>query len=403
MRLIKQHIERDGSGDITLCPEEPEDMWFAYNLIREGDILLASALRRVVSESATGSTNSKRVHMTLRIRVTSLDFDMQASQLHVAGQIVEETAHTRVGQFHTLDLELHRNFALQKKEGWDSVARALVKEACDPRNSAEVWAVVMQEGLANIAVLTSQRTVHRNKIEVAIPKKRGVGRQSDHDKAMERFFQTTLETLLRLIDLSDPKPILLASPGFVAQGFLKFTMEWASRSGNKALLAQKDQFIVAHAASGYMYALDEALKSPEVAVKLKDTKFARETKLMDEFKTLLRKDDGRAWYGPKEVEAAVEKGAVGRGGGVLLIIDTLFRAQDIAVRKRWVGLVDRVRDKEGGEVRILSGTHDSGKQLEALGGVAVILTFPIEDLDDDIADDNYDGRNGTIEQESNNL
>jgi protein pelota len=26
MRLIKQNVERDGSGSITLFPEEPEDM-----------------------------------------------------------------------------------------------------------------------------------------------------------------------------------------------------------------------------------------------------------------------------------------------------------------------------------------------------------------------------------------
>ena len=104
---------------------------------------------------------------------------------------------------------------------------------------------------------------------------------------------------------------------------------------------------------------------------------------MDEFKTLLRKDDGRAWYGPREVERAVEKGAVGRGGGVLLISDTLFRAQEIGVRRRWVGLVDRVREVEGGEVRVMSGTHESGRALEGLGGVAAILTFPLEDLEDE--------------------
>ena len=387
MRLVKQAIERDGSGTITLHPEEPEDMWFTYNLIREGDLLRASALRRVTTESATGSTSSTRVHMNLVISVTALDFDMQAAELHVSGRIIEETKYTKVGQFHTLDLELNRNFTLEKKDGWDSVAKALVREACDPVKSADVWAVVMQEGLANIAVLTGQRTVHRQKIEMTVPKKRGTGRQADHDKGMERFFQTTLDTLLRQIDLSEPKPILLASPGFVAQGFLKFSMDYATKTGNKALLAQKPNFIVAHSASGYMHALDEILRSPEVLARLKDTKYARETKLMDEFKTMLRKDDGRAWYGPKEVEQAVEKGAVGRGGGVLLISDTLFRAQNIVERKRWVRLVDRVRDVEGGEVRILSGTHDSGRQLEGLGGVAAILTFPLDDLDEDEEND----------------
>ena len=391
MRLVKQAINRDGSGNITLYPEEPEDMWFTYNLIREGDLLRASALRRVTTESATGSTSSTRVHMTLVISVTALDFDMQATQLHVSGRITEETKYTKVGQFHTLDLELNRNFTLEKKDGWDSVAKALVKEACDPVKSAEAWAVVMQEGLANIAILTSQRTVHRQKIEMAVPKKRGTGRQADHDKGLEKFFQTTLDTLLRQIDLSETKPILVASPGFVAQGFLKFVFDHATKTNNKALLAQKSNFIVAHSASAYMHGLDGVLRSPEVLVRLKDTKYARETRLMDEFKTMLRKDDGRAWYGPKEVEQAVDKGAVGRGGGVLLISDTLFRAQNIVERKRWVRLVDRVRDVEGGEVKILSGSHDSGRQLEGLGGIAAILTFPLEDLDQDEGEDNQAG------------
>lgn len=398
MRLVKQNIERDGSGTITLYPEEPEDMWFTYNLIREGDLLRASAIRRVTTESATGSTSSTRVHMNLVISVTALDFDMQAAQLHVSGRIIEETKYTKVGQFHTLDLELNRNFTLEKKDGWDSVARGLVREACDPVKSADTWVVVMQEGLANIAVLTGQRTVHRQKIEMNVPKKRGMGKQSDHDKGMERFFQTTLDTLLRQIDLSAPKPILLASPGFVAAAFQKFIMEYATRTGNKALLAQKSNLVVVHSASGYMHALDEVLRSPEVLSQLKDTKYARETKLMEDFKTMLRKDDGRAWYGPNEVEQAVEKGAVGRGGGVLLISNTLFRAQDIASRKRWVRLVDKVRDIEGGEVRILSGTHESGKQLEGLGGIAAILTFPLDDLDqdEDDNDENIDGRNETM-------
>ena len=104
---------------------------------------------------------------------------------------------------------------------------------------------------------------------------------------------------------------------------------------------------------------------------------------MDDFLTLLRKDDGRAWYGPREIERAVEKGAVGRGGGVLLSSNALFRAQDVGIRRRWVKLVDRVREDEGGEVRVLSSEHESGKRLEGLGGIAAILTFPLEDLDED--------------------
>ena len=126
--------------------------------------------------------------MNLTIRVTSLDFDPQSAQLHVSGRIAEETKYTKVGQYHTLDLELQRNFTLEKNDGWDSVARNLVKEACDVGKSADVWAVVMQEGLANIAVLTGARTVLRQRIEVGVPRKRG-GRAGEHDKVSENLQQ----------------------------------------------------------------------------------------------------------------------------------------------------------------------------------------------------------------------
>jgi len=81
---------------------------------------------------------------------------------------------------------LGRNFTLEKVgkdgEGWDSVARELVREACDPEKGGEAWAVVMQEGLANLAVLTGSRTVLRQRVEVGVPRKRGMGTQGGHDK-----------------------------------------------------------------------------------------------------------------------------------------------------------------------------------------------------------------------------
>ncbi|KAK4943736.1 Translation factor pelota [Elasticomyces elasticus] len=227
----------------------------------------------------------------------------------------------------------------------------------------------MQEGMATIAFLTSHQTIARQRVEVSVPRKRtGTGRSSDHDKGLQRFYKVVLETLLRQLEgLLEGKdqdatfPVLLASPGFVAAGFLKYINETAQSQGTKLLqdLTKRKAFVVVHSSSGHLHSLNEILSSPEVKTKLKDTQYARETRVMDDFFTLLRKDDGRAWYGPKEVEAAVDKGAVGRGGGILLVNNSLFRSQDIATRRRWVRLVDQVRDLEGGEVRILSSDHES--------------------------------------------
>lgn len=408
MRLVKRHIDRDGSGSVTLCPEEPEDMWHAHNLILVGDYLTATAIRRITNESATtGATSSQRVQTNLTIKVKSLDFDPQAGQLHVSGQIARENKHAKVGQYHTLDLELNRNFTLEKTvgglddgAGWDSVAQTQLMEAIDPNKSTEAVAVVMQEGLGNICFLTSHQTILKQRVEVNVPRKRtGAGRSADHDKGLQKFYSTVLDTLLRQLeallenkDSSASFPILLASPGFVAQGFLKHINELAASKGDKLLqeLVRRKAFIVVHSSSGHLHSLNEVLNSPEVRARLQNTQYARETAVMDDFFALLRKDDGRAWYGPREVEQAAEKGAIGRGGGILLISNSLFRSQDVATRRKWVSLVDKVRDVEGGEVRILSSDHESGKRLEGLGGIAAILTFPIEDMDEIEDEENPD-------------
>lgn len=394
MRLLKQNIERDGSGTVTLLPEEPEDMWHAYNLIAPNDLLYASAIRRVVKESATGSTSSQRVRTVLLIRVTGIEFDAQAGQLHVSGRVSGDHQFVKNGAFHTLDLELQRQFTLEKSDGWDSVALDVVREAVKQDKEGTVPAVVMQEGLANICLITEHQTILKQRVETGVPKKRA-GRSGDHDKGMDRFFQVTLETLLRHVDITQPRPLLLASPGFTAAGFQKYIIDEATRTGNKAVLSNKSNFVVVHSSSGHLHSLNEVLKSQAVLSKLKDTKYAKETSYMDDFMTLLRKDDGKAWYGPTEVEKAVEKGAVGPSG-VLLINNSLFRSQEIGTRKRWVSLVDKVREG-GGEARILSSDHESGKRLEGLGGIAAILTFPLMDLDEDEEkeeDDTPDGTNG---------
>lgn len=72
------------------------------------------------------------------------------------------------------------------------MARQVVKDACDPSKSADVWAVIMQEGLANVAVLTGARTVLRQRVEVAVPRKRG-GRAGDHDKVSQKCLRRESE------------------------------------------------------------------------------------------------------------------------------------------------------------------------------------------------------------------
>lgn len=75
------------------------------------------------------------------------------------------------------------------------------------------------------------------------------------------------------------------------------------------------------------------------------------------FFKMLASDEQRAWYGPDHVSLAVDRCAV----GTLLISDELFRAGDPEVRKRYVSLVEDVREKRG-EVLMFSSMHESGQR-----------------------------------------
>ena len=100
---------------------------------------------------------------------------------------------------------------------------------------------------------------------------------------------------------------------------------------------------------------------------------------------MLKIDPERAFYGYNHVEKASEADAI----DVLLISDSLFRAQELAERKKYVNIVDRVRENNG-QVKIFSSLHVSGEQLLQLTGIAAILRFPMPDLEDIVSDSEDD-------------
>lgn len=77
-------------------PEDPEDMWHAYNLISEGDNVRSTTIRKVQNETATGSSSSSRIRTTLTISVESIDFDTQAQVLRLKGRNMEENQYVKV-------------------------------------------------------------------------------------------------------------------------------------------------------------------------------------------------------------------------------------------------------------------------------------------------------------------
>ncbi|XP_073981649.1 pelota mRNA surveillance and ribosome rescue factor isoform X2 [Rhodnius prolixus] len=351
-------------------------MWHAYNLIAKGDCVRASTIRKVQNESATGSSTSNRVRTTLTIRVENIDFDTQACVLRLKGRNIEENQYVKMGAYHTLDLEINRKFTLTKPE-WDSVSLERVDIACDPTQNADVAAVIMQEGLAHICLITSSMTLIRAKIDQVIPRKRK-GNVKQHEKGLSRFFESVMQGILRHVNFDIVKCVLLASPGFVRDQFYEYMFQEALKTDNKLLMDNKSKFLLIHSSSGFKHSLKEILMDPAVMAKMADTKALGEVRALEAFYTMLQTESSKAFYGINHVEKANEAQAI----ETLLISDNLFRCSDVQQRKRYVSLVDSVKEF-GGDVKIFSSLHVSGEQLTQLTGVAALLRFPMPDLEDE--------------------
>lgn len=213
-----------------------------------------------------------------------------------------------LGSHHTLDLELHNAFTLRKHE-WDSIALDRVEMACNPAHQADVAAVIMHEGLANICLITEHLTINRQKIEHTIPRKRK-GLCAQHDKGMEKFFDSIITAILKHIDFNVVKAVIIASPGFIKDQFYQYMLQKAPRDDEKHLLENRNKFILLHSSNGFKHALTEVLQDPLVLNRLSDTKAAGEMKLLDQFMQLLNDEPDKAYYGLEVIEKANQAQAI---------------------------------------------------------------------------------------------
>ncbi|KAI8539470.1 hypothetical protein RHMOL_Rhmol09G0185700 [Rhododendron molle] len=416
MKIVRRDLVPDGPGSVKMVPDEADDLWLAYNLIAEGDTVLAVTVRKVLREAASGGRDAERVKLKLEIKVEivldffvglrhlvtknllgclayvrnlfpthiivigkkdleAMDYDKEGAVLRIRGKNILENEHVKIGAFHTLEIELHRPFVL-RKEVWDSLALDVLRQASDPTASADLGVVLMQEGLASIFLVGKSVTTTRSRIEASIPRKHGPA-VAGYDKALNKFFENVLQAFLKHIDFKVVRCAVIASPGFTKDQFHRHLMLEAERRQLRTIIENKSRIILVHTTSGYKHSLREVLDAPNVMNMIKDTKAAQEVRALKDFFTMLSNDPARACYGPKHVEVAHERMAV----QTLLITDELFRNADVVTRKKYVNFVKSVK-ASGGTTHIFSSMHVSGEQLAQLTGIAAILRFPLPDLED---------------------
>eukprot|EP00759_Apiculatamorpha_spiralis_P025993 PhF_6_TR29200/c0_g1_i1/m.42721/K06965/PELO, DOM34, pelA; protein pelota len=220
MRLINKEIERDGSGRVTVLPDDQEDLWHLFNVLREGDTVKSKTIRKVQKETSSGTGASERKVLNLVLKITKIEYDAVGGYMRLSGTNMTENDFVKLGAFHTSEIEMHQEITIGKG-CWDKLHEDVLDEACDAGRHADIAAIAMQEGIAHICLVTSTMCIVKAKVECPIPKKRRGG-AAQHDKALQRFFEQIIVAMQNVVKWDVIKVVLVGSPGFLRDDFLAF-------------------------------------------------------------------------------------------------------------------------------------------------------------------------------------
>jgi len=152
-------------------------------------------------------------------------------------------------------------------------------------------------------------------------------------------------------------PLVIVGPGFTREHFVKY--------GKNREPPLFENCIAHGTGNAGMNGIQEAIKSGIVENITKENRVIFESKLIEKLFEEIKKS-GLATYGEKEVNRALNNGAVER----LLISDVLVRAkigEDLL----------RIAKQNNSEFTIINTMHEVGKKFEGIGGIGALLRYKI--------------------------
>jgi len=335
------------TGEIKLRVENADDLWHLHNLVLPGDLVRASTYRREeVKTDKVRPERGEKVRVTLMIRVEGVEFQPFSDRLRLTGVIVEGPQD--LGRHHTLNVAVDDVLSVLKT--WRPHELRRIDESVAAAQKPLVAFLSLDDEEALVAQLR-QYGVH----ELATIHAPGHGKMFPSGDARSVFFDDIL-TKLRMTPIGEA--LVVVGPGFTRDAFLEFL-----KSRDPALASKVHSHGTAHAG---MHGIHEALKAGVGAKVFGESRVGYETRLVERLLEAIATDKPCA-YGPAEVGEAVDAGAV----------ETLL-VSDAVVRDPGVEEMMRAAESARGTVVLISRHHEAGQKLEALGGIAALLRFPIK-------------------------
>lgn len=344
---------RKGYAKIKI--ENADDLWYLSQIIDKGDLISGKTLRKL----KIGGEDDRKAKVTkkpvfIKIRVEKVEFAESQTILRSLGTIEEGQEDIPKGEHHTFNIEEGTEITIEKTK-WLNFQIDKLKESFTQK-IAKILLVVFDREEAYFASMKKYGYEVLSHIEGNVAKK-GI----DEGKT-SNFYVEIINKVKEYDSRQKLDNIILASPAF--------WKEELSKNLNDENLKKK--IVLATCSSVNKSSFNEVLKRDEVRKVLSQDRITKEINLVEDLMKEIS-DNGKAAYGIKDIENAVNSGAA----ETLLITDKLIQKLRQQNKFDKLDSIMKTADTTHSKIHIISSDHEGGKKLDGLGGVGGILRYQL--------------------------
>jgi len=353
MKVIHKNFK---VGELKIKVDSQDDLWNLSQIIEPTDIVKGRTLRKIKKGDSETKTSITKKPVTLTLEVERIDFHPYSANLRISGIVREGPEDVPHGSHHTFDVEEGTILKITKQH-WYQYQIDKVEEAIKQKPIG-VLICIMDREEAGFALLKLYGYEWLSSFKGDVNKK-GV-----EDKKEPTFYSDIAKQIDEYVKRYKIEHVIVASPAFWKDDFMKVFKKKYSSLVKIITLAT--------CCETGKEGINEVLKRDEVKTVLQQQRMAKEIKLVERLLAEISKDE-LAVYGIAQVKMAAEMGAV----ETLLVTDKMIK--DYRQKNVFVELdsVMKFVDKSKGKIVIISSEHDSGQELDGLGGIGAILRYKI--------------------------
>lgn len=344
--------------------ERPEDLWLLYTILRPGDVARMRTVREI-KQGERGRSSSRRIPLTLSLRVKHLEFQPFTNRLRIRGIVVEGPEEFGLkGQHHTFNVDVGDTLTLYREGGWPRhVLRRLEKSR---QWGGKVIVVAIDYDELGVSLLTPQGRVNLAEKTLAIH-----GKEGDRENQTRKALDEAAKLILLLTEKHAPQAIIVGGPGFLKDMLAKALRERLSGRGPRVMTES--------ASMGGNAGVSEVIRRGTPLQVLREEELNRAERLLDELLATLGRDPRMTAIGLEETLAAAQARALRD----VLVNDELLSTYDEELRESVERVLESADEQRAGIV-IIPVTTPAGERLSGMGGIAALLRFPLEREDENL-------------------